>query len=116
MKDFPNRPNYKIIEKLGEGACTAYKVLNEENNCFYVIKKILLRNAIKEELIEIEKEADMLSQINCENIVKYIDSFTDNDSFNIIMEYCDGLDLKKYINEHKNLNIYIKKILYIILF
>ena len=118
MKDFPKRPNYKIIEKLGEGANgIAYKVLNEENNCFYVIKKILLKNAIKEELIEIQKEAEMLAQINSENIVKYFDCFTDNDSFNIIMEYCDGLDLKKYINKHKNLNLYIieKNIYHIIL-
>ena len=39
--------------------------------------------------------------MNNENIVKYYDSFNDKDTFNIVMEYCDGLDLRKYINEHK---------------
>ena len=102
MKDFPNRPNYKILEKLGQGAFgAAYKVMNEENNNVYVIKKILLEGAEGDKLKEIKNEAEVLSSINSENIVKYIESFEDKESFNIVMEYCDGLDLRKYIDQHK---------------
>ena len=110
MKDFPNMPNYKIIEILGQGAFgSAYKVLNEENNCIYAIKKIKLNGVKNEELDSIKNEAKILSSINSENIVKYYDSFEDKESFNIIMEYCDGLDLRKYINDHKNSNDLIQK-------
>ena len=110
MNDFPNRPNYKIIEILGQGSFgSAYKVLNEENNSIYVIKKIKLKNVKKDELKLIKNEAEILSILNSENIVKYFDSFEDNESFNIIMEYCDGLDLRKYINDHKNSNDFIEK-------
>ncbi len=110
MKDFPNKPNYKIIENLGKGSFgSVYKVLNEENNCIYAIKKINLKGVKEEELKLIKNEAKILSSLNSENIVKYFDSFEDNESFNIIMEYCDGLDLRKYINDHKNSNDFIEK-------
>ena len=104
--DFPEKPNYKILEKLGQGSFgSAYKVLNEEDNKIYVIKKILLKGEIN----KIKDEAKILSTLNSKYIVKYFDSFTDKDSFNIIMEYCDGMDLKKYITVHKNSNNMINK-------
>ena len=110
MEDFPSRPNYKTLQILGQGSFgSAYKVLNEENNDIYVVKKILLKGAKKEEINEIKNEAKILSSIKSENIVKYIDSFEDKESFNIVMEYCDGLDLRKYIEDHKKSNDYIEK-------
>ena len=51
MKDFPNYPNYKILEILNQDSFgSSYKVLNEENNYIYVIEKINLKNVRKEEL------------------------------------------------------------------
>ena len=118
MSEFPNHPNFQVLEKLGQGAFgAAYKVLNVEDNSIYVIKKILLKNAKEEEIKEIKNEADILASLDSENIVKFYDSFIDNDLFNIIMEYCDGLDLGKYINDHKKSNELIKKdIIYHIIF
>ena len=118
MSEFPNQPNFKVLEKLGQGAFgAAYKVLNLEDNSTYVIKKILLKNATEEEIKEIKNEANILASLDSENIVKYYDSFSDNNSFNIIMEYCDGLDLRKYLNDNKKSNELIKKeiIIHIIL-
>ena len=110
MSEFPNHPNFEIIEKLGQGTFgSAYKVLNKEDNNFYVIKKIILNNAKQDEIKEIKNEAELLSSLNSENIVKYYDSFIDNGYFNIIMEFCDGLDLRKFINDHKKSNKIIKK-------
>ena len=110
MSEFPNQPKFKVIKKLGQGAFgAAYKVLNEEDNNYYVIKKILLKSAKENEINELKNEAKILSNLQSENIVKYYDSFTDNDSFNIIMEYCDGLDLRKFIDDHKKSNDFIKK-------
>ena len=93
-----------------------FKVLNEEDNNIYAIKKIFLKFATKEEIEDIKNEANILSSLNSENIVKYYDSFIDNDSFNIVMEYCEGLDLRKYINQHKELNIFIYKNIIIYIF
>ena len=113
MKNYQNYPNnqkYKIIENLGQGGFgSAYKVLNIDNNNIYAIKKIPLNNAKEEEKNKIQNEVNILSSINNEYVVKYYESFSDANSFNIVMEYCDGLDLRKFINEHKKRNKFIKK-------
>ena len=117
MTEFPSQPKFKVIKKLGQGTFGAvYKVFNEEDNNYYAIKKILLK-AEEKKIQQQKNEAKILSKLQSENIVKYYDSFVDNDSFNIIMEYCDGLDLRKFINEHKQSKVLIDKniILYIIL-
>ena len=96
---------YKIIKKLGQGSFgAAYEVLNINDNKKYVIKEILMKEASKEEVDDLVKEAKILSTIHNDNVVKYFESFTENDTFNIVMEYCEGKDLKKYIDEHKQNN------------
>ena len=73
----------------------------------------MIKIAKNEELIEIKNEAKILSSLNSENIVNYFESFNVKDFFNIVMEYCDGLDLRNFINEHKRNNKFInKKLIY----
>ena len=101
---------YEFITKIGQGGFgTAMKVLNKDDNQIYVLKKIPLNKTDENQLKQIKNEAKILSQINSEYIVKYYDSFSDGNSFNIIMEYCDGLDLRKYISDHKEKNNLIEK-------
>ena len=38
-----------------------------------------------------------MSKVNCQYVVKYYDSFTERDSINIVMEYCENGDLGKYL-------------------
>ena len=95
---------YKIIKELGQGGFgKVYQVLNENENKYYAIKKILLKDLNEEQIETAENEANILSNITSEYIVKYYDSFKDVDSFNILMEYCEK-DLKKFINEYKMKN------------
>ena len=110
MEDYPNNPNYKIIENLGKGHFgNVYKVLNKDNNNHYIIKRFLLESTNEADLKEIQNDIKILSTINNELILKYCDTFSDNKSFNIVTEYCDGLNLRKYINEHKKANKLIEK-------
>lgn len=47
-------------------------------------------------------EATIMSKINCQYVVKYYDSFTERDSINIIMEYCENGDIGKYLKKQMN--------------
>ena len=118
MSEFPTQPKFEVIKKLSNSDFGAiYKILNKEDNNYYSIKKISLKSVEENEINEIKNVSKILSELKSENIIKYYDSFEDKTSFNIIMEYCDGLDLRKFIDEHKKSNNYIKKniILHIIL-
>ena len=111
---------YKIIKELGRGAFgKVYQILNEEENKYYALKKIQLIESIEGELdLDLYKnEAKLLSSIKNGHIVKYYDSFKDNEFFYILMEYCEGLDLKQFIKEHKSKNQLIdEKTIYNIIF
>ena len=99
---------YKIIQQIGQGCFgSAYKVLNRKNNKIYVMKKIAKDLASNG---EIQQETKILSNFrNSEHIVKYIESFYSKHSFNIVMEYCEGLTIKSYIDRHKRNNQLINK-------
>ena len=106
--------NYKEIEKLGQGSFgSVFKVLNKKDNKYYVMKKIIIDDNNKDKLLELKKEANILSNINNEYIVKYYKSFIENHKFfNIIMEYCEYSDLRKFLNKRKEEKNYQIKMLY----
>ena len=105
---------YEEIKELGKGGFgRVIKVLNKLDNKYYALKEILIREETENDIKNYQKEADILSKFNCENIVKYYDSFNENEKFYILMEYCDGQNLKEFINKNKNNNTLIEeKILY----
>ena len=105
---------YEEIQELGKGGFgRVIKVLNKLDNKYYALKEILIREETENDIKNYQKEADILSKFNCENIVKYYDSFKENEKFYILMEYCDGENLKEFINKNNNNNSLIEeKILY----
>ena len=93
---------YTILKELGRGCFGyAYKVLNNENNNIYVMKKIPKHRNSKEIMEDIKNEAKLLSKVNSEHIVKYYESFSSENSFNIVMEFVDGSNLQNYIGDHR---------------
>ena len=50
-------------------------------------------------------EATILSKINSEYVCRYYDSFSDKNSINIVMEYCENGDLGKYLKRQMNRNL-----------
>ena len=100
--DFPSHPNYEIYKKLGKGGFgSVYKVINKNDNKIYAIKRLSIKGLNQKDLEYIKNEANILSNIENENIVKYYESFYEDDSFNIVMDYCEFGDLRKILNEFK---------------
>ena len=110
MEDINILKNYEIIEKLGEGTFgSVYKVKIKNTNKVYALKQISLSGARKKELESVKNEAKYLSNIKHKNIVNYCGSYEDGKYFNIFMEYCEGSDLRKLIDDYKSHNHPIPK-------
>ncbi|KAK6185140.1 hypothetical protein SNE40_007436 [Patella caerulea] len=85
---------YKIDCKLGAGAFgEVFKGYKNGNT--YAIKKIPIH--LREEQIRIEKEVASLKRLNHENVAQFVDSFVEDDSVYIVLEFCNGGDLNSYI-------------------
>ena len=101
---------YQKLDKIGQGNfSTVFKVLNKDDNKVYVLKEILLSKLSENEIKLMLNESRILSNINNNHIVKYYESFQINNTINIIMEFCEGFDLKKFILSHKNQNKLIEE-------
>ena len=93
--------DYKIIKKIGKSNNEVY--LAQKDNKNYAIKKRHNSNFSKNEKKSVQKLLDVLKNINNEYIIKYYDSFDDeNDYFNIVMEYGGELNLKQFIKKYKD--------------
>ena len=101
---------YEIIKELGKGGFgRVIHVKSKLDNKSYAIKEIIIKPEMLDKLENIKKEAVILSKFNCNNIVKYYDSYLDKDKFYILMEYCAGKNLKKFIKEHNKNNELIEE-------
>ena len=98
---------YKIKEPLGKGKYgDVHKVFNTNDKKIYCMKSIKIENTTPIE--KIKKESEILKKLNNDNIIKYYESFEENNYFFIIMEYCET-DLKKFIESYKSENNFISE-------
>ena len=95
--------DYQIIEQIGKGTFgIVYKVKKFNDPLIYVIKQISLIGLTDIQINQVCSEAKILSLIKSKYIVKYYESFLEDDNLNIVMEYCDNGDLCNYLNKQKN--------------
>ena len=105
-----NNTQYQIIKELGKGGFVkVYQVLNKSDNKYYAIKQIPIKVETKDKIESFQNEINILSKINCNNIVKYYGSSIDNKNIYVLMEYCDGETLKSFIDKHSKNNLFIKE-------
>ena len=124
LKDFMNKMNqqiifiyskeFKKIKELGKGGYgRVNQVLSKLDNKYYAIKEIPIEELVKDRIQNFENEVNIFSKFDCNNIVKYYDSSKDKNNIYILMEFCDGEDLRKFIDKYKNNNMLIEeKIIY----
>lgn len=102
---------YEIIRNLGRGSYGSVELArlrpspgspSNDKEQLYAIKKIKLKHLPPEERKKALDEAAVLRKLNHPNIVAFKDSFEENNAFYIVMEFIDGGDLEKKIQQRGN--------------
>ncbi|XP_006111741.2 serine/threonine-protein kinase Nek1 isoform X2 [Pelodiscus sinensis] len=95
---------YIKVQKIGEGSFgKAILVKSKENSKQYVIKEINISKMSNKEREESRREVAVLANMKHPNIVLYRESFEENGSLYIVMDYCEGGDLFRRINAQKGI-------------
>ena len=97
--------NYAILEKIGSGSLgKVYKAININTLKEYAIKEIEFSNVNK----QVDNDIFLLSNLRHKYIVKYYESFKENNYCYIVMELCSKnnlFDLTRAMNKkHQTLN------------
>lgn len=92
--------NYVIIRKIGEGGMgQVFLARNKSIHQFVAIKMLHPRFSRNPELLErFRQEAIMLSSLDHQNIVKFLNYVENAQGVFLIMEYVDGMTLEDFIN------------------
>ncbi|XP_073197695.1 serine/threonine-protein kinase Nek1 isoform X3 [Lepidochelys kempii] len=95
---------YIKVQKIGEGSFgKAILVKAKENSRQYVVKEINISKMSNKEREESRREVAVLANMKHPNIVLYRESFEENGSLYIVMDYCEGGDLFRRINAQKGI-------------
>ena len=101
--------NYKIIKTIGKGSFGIVYLTEKigEPNVYYAIKAINIRmyqNAANKAYFQnLDREIDILKQINNKHVIKMYEHFKIADYYYIVMEYCQGRDMAYIFNNYKEL-------------
>ena len=99
--------NFKIINKIGEGAySTVYIVRRIEDDQLYALKKVKIKSLSIKEKENALNEVRILASVNSPFVISYKESFIDekDQTLCIVMEYADEGDLFQKITLYKKLH------------
>lgn len=103
---------YVKISVLGKGAFgKAILAKDKQDEKLYVIKEVLIARLGPKEQEEAKNEARVLSKLRHPNIVQYRGSWVEKGKLYIVMDYCEGGDMYKMIQEQNGVHFSEEQIL-----
>ncbi|GAB6029041.1 Serine/threonine-protein kinase Nek8 [Chamberlinius hualienensis] len=105
---------YEMIRLVGKGAYgLVYLYKNKINGKEIIIKKIPANQLNPAEIQYALNEAEVLKMLTHSNIIQYYESFMENDSMVISMEYAPGGTLNQYLIERNGSLLPEKRVLHL---
>ena len=97
---------FSSLRIIGKGSYgEVYLVRSQLDSKQYVLKRIKLHSLSEKEKRTAAQEARLLSELTHPNIVSYKDSFHFNGLLHIVMCYCEGGDLNKYLKSRNSCHL-----------
>ena len=98
--DTDSLENYQKLKKIGKGSYGyVYQVVKKNTNLIRAMK-IIPKN-FQKEIKEIEREINVLRNLDHPNVMKIYEFLEDEKNYYIISEFCDGGDLDTILNGKK---------------
>jgi serine/threonine protein kinase len=93
--------NYILTKIIGKGSFSnVYKSYHIETKEMYAIKVVSLKNLAHKMIENIESEINIMMKIKHDNIVKLHETIKTDKHICLVIDYCDGEDLNKYIKKN----------------
>lgn len=93
------KKGYEELSKIGEGAFGKAVLVRSKEGGQMVCKMVDISKASAKEQREALAEGQLLGSLKHPYIVRYRDSFTESGWFCLLMDYCEGGDLSKQIDD-----------------
>lgn len=93
--------NYILTKIIGKGSFSnVYKACHIETKELYAMKVVSLTNLAKKVIENIESEISIMIKIKHDNIVRLYETIKTDKHICLLIDYCDGEDLNKYIKKN----------------
>lgn len=91
-KELFTLPGYRIQRELGRGGCGAVYLAHPEKKSEFVAVKLMLSRAQANarSIEQFKREMNVIAGLHHPNIVRFLDSGSDQGTFFFVMEYCDN--------------------------
>ncbi len=101
-KELFTLPGYRIQRELGRGGCGAVYLATRESGGERVAVKLMLSRAKADirAVDQFKREMAVIAKLRHTNIVRFLDSGSDEGTFFFVMDYCDGGSLADAANQH----------------
>jgi len=100
--------DFKILQEIGKGASSiVYKIQALTDNSIYAMKVIPIKHLKPHQQKEALVEVFILKKIQHENIIKFYDSFIEDDKLFIITECAEQGDLYSLIRNQQKKKMYV---------
>jgi NIMA (never in mitosis gene a)-related kinase len=94
--------DFDFLQRLGSGSFgTVFRVRRRIDDLIYVVKVVRIAELTIKEKGEAINEVRLLAQIDNPFIVRYFDSFIDQEALHIVMEFCNRGDLSILLRRAK---------------
>ena len=93
---------YKILNEIGHGGMSiVYLAIVERANQTWAIKEVRKNGATKDDIVQqgLVAEMNILKRLHHDHLPRIIDIIDYDDSFLIVMDYIEGIDLDKKLKE-----------------